>query len=163
MGHTEKDDTVIGNNVLIRSGTIIYSKVKIGKNLKTGQRALIRENFEVGGNTFIDTYAVFDGNCNVGNNVSSQIGAYINAFTPIEDNAFIGQPVVTADDKYSSGTKLIEPTIKKNVRIGANSTIVPGGISGERAVISSGIIATKGVAPGKTIVGNPNRILNREN
>jgi acetyltransferase-like isoleucine patch superfamily enzyme len=61
------------------------------------------------------------------------------------------------------GAKLIGPTIKKGARIRANSTILPGVVIGENAVVGSGSVVTKDVAPGKTVVGNPSRILRRKN
>jgi len=148
----------------MRSGSIIYSKVKIGNGFKTGHRALIRENSEICNNVLFGTNAVLDGNCKVGNNVSIQIGAYITAYTTDKDNVFIGPWVVTANNKYMvGGAKLIGPTIKKGARIGANSTILPGFVIGERAVIGSGSVVTKDIAAGQTVVGNQTRILNRKN
>jgi acetyltransferase-like isoleucine patch superfamily enzyme len=164
IGNSDKDPVIIGDNALIRSGSIIYSKVKIGNGFKTGHRALIRENSKIGDNVLVGTNAVLDGNCKVGNNVSIQTGAYITAYTTVEDNVFIGPWVVTANDKYMVvGAKLIGPTIKKGARIGANSTILPGVIIGEGAVVGSGSVVTKDVSPGKTVVGNPARILSRKN
>ena len=61
------------------------------------------------------------------------------------------------------GAKLIGPTIKKGARIGANSTLLPGVVIGEGAVVGSGSVVTKDVAPGKTVVGNPARVLNKGN
>jgi UDP-3-O-[3-hydroxymyristoyl] glucosamine N-acyltransferase len=47
IGNSDKNSVIIGDNALIRSGSIIYSKVKIGNGFKTGHRALIRENSEL--------------------------------------------------------------------------------------------------------------------
>jgi len=164
IGNSDKDQVIIGDNALIRSGSIIYSRVKIGNGFKTGHRALIRENSEIGDNVLIGTNAVLDGNCKLGSNISIQTGAYITAFTTIEDNVFIGPWVVTANDKYMViGAKLIGPTIKKGARIGANSTLLPGVVIGEGAVVGSGSVVTKDVAPRKTVVGNPARELKKEN
>jgi acetyltransferase-like isoleucine patch superfamily enzyme len=91
-----------------------------------------------------------------------QTGAYITAFTTVEDNVFIGPWVVTANDKYMvPRAKLMGPTIKKGARIGANSTILPGVVIGEGAVEGSGSVVTKEVAP-VNIVGNPARILGKK-
>lgn len=164
IGNSDKDQVIIGDHALIRSGSIIYSNVKIGNGFKTGHRALIRENSEIGDNVLIGTNAVLDGNCKLGSNISVQTGAYITAFTTVEDNVFIGPWVVTANDKYMvTGAKLIGPTIKKGARIGANATLLPGVVIGEGAVVGSGSVVTKDVAPGKTVVGNPARELNRKN
>jgi acetyltransferase-like isoleucine patch superfamily enzyme len=164
LGSSDEGQIIIGDNALIRSGTIIYSKVKIGNSFKTGHRALIRENTEIGDNVLIGTNAVLDGNCKLGSNISVQTGAYITAFTIVEDNVFIGPRVVTANDKYMvSGAKLIGPTIKKGARIGANSTLLPGVVIGEGAVVGAGSVVAKDVAPGNIVVGNPAKLLIRKN
>ena len=163
IGNSDNDEVIIGDNALIRSGSIIYSNVKIGNGFKTGHRAFIRENSEIGDNVLIGTNAVLDGNCKLGSNISIQTGAYITINTTIEDNVFIGPWVVTTNDKYMvAGAKLVGPTIKKGARIGANSTILPGVVIGEGALVGSGSVVTKDVAPGKIVVGNPARVLNRK-
>ena len=53
IGNSDNDEVIIGDNALIRSGTIIYSNVKIGNGFKTGHRAFIRENSEIGDNVLI--------------------------------------------------------------------------------------------------------------
>jgi acetyltransferase-like isoleucine patch superfamily enzyme len=162
IGNSEEGCVVIGDNALIRSGSIIYSDVKIGNDFKTGHRVLIRENSEIGDNVLIGTNVVLDGHCKLGNNVSVQTGAYITINTTIEDNVFIGPRVVTANDKYMvTGAKLIGPTIKKGARIGANSTLLPGVIIGEGAVVGSASVVTKDVPAGVTVAGNPARILKK--
>jgi acetyltransferase-like isoleucine patch superfamily enzyme len=163
IGHSDKGQVIIGDNALIRSGSIIYSDVKIGDNFKTGHRVLIRENSDIGDNVLIGTNVVLDGHCKLGNNVSVQTGAYITINTTVEDNVFIGPRVVTANDKYMvTGAKLIGPIIKKGARIGANSTLLPGVIIGEGAVVGSGSVVTKDVPAGATVVGNPAKILNKK-
>jgi UDP-3-O-[3-hydroxymyristoyl] glucosamine N-acyltransferase len=47
LGNSDTDQVVIGDNALIRSGSIIYSKVKIGNGFRTGHNILIRENTEI--------------------------------------------------------------------------------------------------------------------
>lgn len=160
LGNSESGKVIIGDNALIRSGSIIYSSVKIGNGFKTGHRVLIRENTEIGDNVLIGTNSVLDGNCKLGSNISIQTGAYITAYTTIEDNVFIGPRVVTANDKYMvSGAKLIGPTIKKSARIGANAVILPGIVIGERAIIGSGSVVTRDVPEGATVAGNPAKVL----
>jgi UDP-N-acetyl-D-mannosaminuronic acid dehydrogenase len=159
LGNLEDGSLFIGDNALIRSGSVIYSNVKIGHGLKTGHSVLIRENSEIGNNVLIGTNSVLDGNCKIGNNVSVQTCAYITAYTVIEDNVFIGPRVVTTNDKYMHyGAKLIGPIIKKGARIGANATILPGVVIGEGAIVGSGAVVTKDVPAGTTVVGNPAKI-----
>jgi acetyltransferase-like isoleucine patch superfamily enzyme len=162
LGNSESGLLFIGDNALIRSGSIIYSNVKIGNGLKTGHNVLVRENSKIGHNVLIGTNSVLDGNCSIGNNVSVQTDAYITAYTTIEDDVFIGPRAVTTNDKYMYyGAKLIGPTIKRGARIGANSTILPGVVIGEGAVVGAGAVVTRDVPAGATVVGNPARILKK--
>lgn len=162
LGNLDSGKVIIGDNALIRSGSIIYSNVKIGNNFKTGHRVLIRENSEIGDNVLIGTNVVLDGNCKLGSNISVQTGAYITAFTTVEDDVFVGPWVVTANDKYMvSGAKLVGPTIKKGARIGANATILPGIVIGERAVVGSGSVVTKNIPAGAIVVGNPAKVIKK--
>lgn len=164
LGNSEEGLLSIGDNALIRSGSIIYSNVKIGNGLKTGHNVLVRENSKIGDNVLIGTNSVLDGNCSLGNNVSVQTDAYITAYTTIEDDVFIGPRAATTNDKYMYyGAKLIGPTIKKGARIGANCTILPGVVIGERAVVGAGAVVTRDVPDGLTVVGNPARILKNGN
>lgn len=156
LGNTNDGKVIIGDNALIRSGSIIYSNVKIGNNFKTGHRILIRENTEIGDDVMIGTDSVLDGNCKLGNNISIQTNAYITAYTTVEDNVFIGPHAVTANDKYMlRGAKLIGPTIKKGARIGANAVILPGVVIGEGAIVGSGSVVTSDVPDGSKVAGNP--------
>jgi acetyltransferase-like isoleucine patch superfamily enzyme len=164
LGHSEHGQVIIGKNALIRSGSIIYSNVKIGNGFRTGHRVLIRENSEIGDNVLIGTNSVVDGNCKLGNNISIQTDAYITAYTTIEDNVFVGPRVVTTNDKYMYyGAKLAGPIIKKGARIGANATILPGVVIGEEAIVGSGAVVTRDVPAGSTVVGNPARVIRRTN
>jgi acetyltransferase-like isoleucine patch superfamily enzyme len=164
LGNSEEGWLTIGDKPLIRSGTIIYSQVNIGNRFKTGHKVLIRENSEIGDDVLIGTNSVLDGHCKIGNNVSIQTGAYITINTTVEDNVFIGPRVVTTNDKYMQyGAKLIGPTIKKGARIGANSTLLPGVVIGEGAVVGGGSVVTKDVPAGATVAGNPARIMKQKN
>jgi acetyltransferase-like isoleucine patch superfamily enzyme len=160
LGNSAEGSITIGDNALIRSGSIIYSRVKIGNNFRTGHRVLVREDTEIGDNVLIGTNSVLDGNCKLGNNVSVQTDAYVTAYTTVEDDVFIGPRVVTTNDKYMYyGATLVGPTIKRRARIGANATLLPGVVVGEGAVVGSGAVVTRDVPKGAVVVGNPARIL----
>jgi acetyltransferase-like isoleucine patch superfamily enzyme len=163
LGNSDSGKITIGDNATIRSGSVIYSSVKIGKNFRTGHNILVRENTEIGDGVLIGTNSVIENNCKIGNDVSIQTNVYVTTNTIIEDKVFMGPCSVTTNDKYmQTGAKLKGPTIKRGARIGANSTILPGIVIGEDAIVGSGTVVTRDVTSRATVVGNPGRKIERK-
>jgi len=162
LGSEEGGKVKIDENALIMSGTVIYSGVEIGKNFRTGHNILIRENTMIGDDVLVGTNTVIDGDCRIGNEVSIQTNVYITRYTVVEKGVFFGPCAVTLNDKYmkyGAGADLRGPVIKKGAKIGANSTIFPGIVIGENAVVGGGSVVTKDVKAGEVVVGNPARRL----
>lgn len=156
LGNREDGTVTIGENSLVRSGTVIYSDVKIGKNFRTGHHVLIRESTEIGDDVLVGTSSIIDGNCTIGDNVSIQTNSYVTAYTIIEDDVFIGPCAVTTNDKYMQvGARLKGPLIKRGAKIGANSTLLPGITIGERATVGAGAVVTKDVGSEEVVIGIP--------
>jgi acetyltransferase-like isoleucine patch superfamily enzyme len=160
LGSEEGLKVKIGENAVIRSGTVIYSGVAIGKNFRTGHNVLIREETVIGDDVLVGTNSVIDGNCRIGTAVSIQTNVYITRYTIVEDCVFFGPCAVTLNDKYMEyGADLRGPVLKKGAKIGANSTILPAVVIGENAVVGAGSVVTKDVKTGEVVVGNPARRL----
>lgn len=152
--------TKIGDNAVLRSGTIIYCDVIIGKNFQTGHNVLVREKTKIGDNTLLGSHSIIDGQTEIGNSVNIQSSVYIPLNTTVEDKVFIGPRAVLTNDKYPLRRKepLKGPTLRKGVSVGANATLLPGIEVGEGAMIAAGSIVTKDVPPWKLAIGNPARI-----
>ena len=164
IGNSDDGTIEIGENAIIRSGTVIYSGVKVGKNFRTGHNILIREDTEIGNDVLIGTNSVIDGNCKIGSRVSVQTNVYITAYTVIEDDVFMGPCAVTTNDKYMVyGAELKGPIIKSGAKIGANSTILPGIVIGEDAIVGAGSVVTKDVKSKEVVAGVPIEVLGRKN
>ncbi len=158
LGSEEGGKVKIGENALIRSGTVIYSGVEIGKNFRSGHNVLIREETVIGDDVLVGTNSVIDGNCRVGDEVSIQTNVYITRYTIVEAGVFFGPCAVTLNDKYREyGADLKGPVIKKGAKIGANSTILPAIVIGRNAVVGAGSVVTKDVKAGEVVAGNPAR------
>ncbi|MEM2925660.1 MAG: DapH/DapD/GlmU-related protein [Methanocellales archaeon] len=149
----------IGENALIRSNSIIYCDVKIGRNLKTGHGILIRENTEIGDNVMIGTGTIIEGFSKIGSNVSLQSRTYIPMETVIEDYVFIGPGAVLTNDKYPirKKEKLKGPILRRGASIGANATILPGVEIGEGAMVAAGALVAKDVPAWHLAIGIPAR------
>ncbi len=153
--------TSIGDHALIRSGTIIYSNVKIGRNFRTGHNALIRENTIIGDNVLIGSQVVIEGNAVIGNNVSIQSNAFIPVNSEIGDMVFIGPGAILTNEKYPAariGNVLKGPVLRKGVSVGAGAVILPAIIIGEGSMIAAGAVVTRDVPEWHIAVGSPARI-----
>lgn len=158
--NVDNSNLQIGEECIIRAGSIIYKNVEIGDRVKFGHNIMIREGVKIGNDTIVGTNTVIDGSCNIGNNVSIQTGVYICKNSNIEDSVFLGPCCVFTNDKYvmQKETKLMGPTIKRGASIGANATLMPGIIVGEGAVVGAEAMVKENI-PAKTIyVGLPARM-----
>jgi len=156
---------IFKGSYLVRLGTILYPDVFIGDGFVTGNNAVIRSNTIFGDNVLVGTNVVIEGECTIGNNVKLQTGVYVTLYTTIEDDVFMGPYSVTTNDKYmiyGNGDSLVGPTIKRGARIGANVTILPGIVIGKNAVVGSGSVVTKNVPDNSMVVGNPAKLLRKE-
>lgn len=156
-------ETVIGNNAIIRSHTVIYAGNKIGNNFQTGNKANVREFNEIGDNVSIGTLSVVEHHVKIGNGVRIHTQVFVPEFTTLEDECWIGPNVVITNAKYpkspSAKQELKGAHIKKFAIIGANSTLLPGIIIGEHAIVGAGSVVTKDVPPHTVVVGNPGKVI----
>lgn len=157
-------ETVIGDNAIIRSHTVIYAGNKIGKNFQTGNKANIRELNEIGDNVSVGTLSVIEHHVKISNNVRIHTQAFIPEYTILEDGCWIGPNVVITNALYplspEAKNNLRGAHIKSNAKVGANSTLLPGIVLGENCLIGAGSVVTKDVPTGKVVAGNPAKIIN---
>lgn len=148
----------IGDDCIIRSGTIIYCDVMIGNKFQSGHNVVIRECTYIGDNVSIGTSTIIEGNSILGSRINIQSMVYIPTGTCIGSDVFIGPNVVFTNDKYPPSGKLRAPIIQKNAAIGANSTLLPGICVGEGSLIAAGSVVTKDVPDNMMAIGSPAEI-----
>lgn len=157
-------ETIIGDNAVIRSHTVIYAGNRIGNNFQTGNKANIRELNEIGDDVSIGTLSVIEHHVKIGQCVRIHSQAFIPEYCVLEEGCWIGPNVVLTNAKYpnSSNAKaeLAGVHIMKNAKIGANVTVLPGITIGENALVGAGSVVTKDVAGATVVVGNPAKIIN---
>ncbi|HXD16111.1 MAG TPA: DapH/DapD/GlmU-related protein [Vicinamibacterales bacterium] len=155
--------TTIGERAVIRSHTVIYAGNVIGRNFQTGNKVNIRESNRIGDNVSIGTLSVVEHHVDIGNNVRIHTQVFIPEFSVLEDGCWIGPNVVLTNAKYplSPGVKdsLVGPVIRRNAKIGANATLLPGVVIGEGALVGAGAVVVRDVPPGAVVVGNPARVI----
>jgi acetyltransferase-like isoleucine patch superfamily enzyme len=156
--------TVIGNGAVIRSHTVIYAGNSIGDNFQTGHHVLVREENSIGNNVSIGSSSVVEHHVIVGNNVRIHTQAFVPEMSILEEGAWIGPNAVITNAAYPLSpnvkNELKGATVRKNAKIGANATLLPGITIGENALVGAGAVVTKDVPPNKVVAGNPAKVIN---
>jgi acetyltransferase-like isoleucine patch superfamily enzyme len=144
LEHADYDGCTIGNNAILRSGTVFYCNVRVGHNVRTGHRVLVRENCTIGHNVSIGTNTVLDRDCVVGNYVSMQSGVYLPNGTQIEEYVFLGPGATLTNDRFPiRDERPVEPArIRRGASLGANCVILPGITVGEGALVGANAVVT---------------------
>lgn len=162
-GRKIKDkDLIIGDNPIIRSGTVIYFGSKIGDNLETGHNVVIREENKLGDNVSVWSNTVIDYGCIIGNSVKIHTNVYVAQFTVIEDGVFIAPGVIMTNDPCPVCTKCMKgPTIRSGAKIGANVTLLPHISIGEFSLIGAGSVVTRDIPPYSLAYGCPAKVVKK--
>ena len=155
--------TVIGDNAVIRSHTVIYAGSTIGDNFQTGNHVSIREENIIGNNVSIGTKSVVEFKSKIGDNVRIHSQVFIPEYCELKAGCWIGPNVVLTNAKYPNSLKskefLVGVIIDENAIIGANTSILAGVKIGTNALVGAGSVVTKDVPPGKVAAGNPVKII----
>lgn len=154
----------IGENAHIRPFTTIYAGSKIGANFQTGQCVSIREENEIANNVSVGTNAVLEVGNKIGNFTRVHTGSFLELVT-LGTYVFVGPNVVFTDDPHPMCPQYKRckrgAIIHDYVKIGANSTILPGVIIGEHSLIGAGSVVTKDIPDYSVAVGNPARVIKK--
>jgi acetyltransferase-like isoleucine patch superfamily enzyme len=156
--------TTIGDNAIIRSHSVIYAGNTIGNNFQTGHHVLVREENEIGNDVSIGSSTVIEHHVKMGNKVRIHSQAFVPEMTILEEGAWIGPNAVITNAAYPLSpnvkNELKGAIVKKNAKIGANATLLPGITIGENALVGAGAVVTKDVPANKVVAGNPAKIIN---
>ena len=159
-------ETVIGDDSVIRSHTVIYAGNKIGSKFQTGNKANIRELNEIGNNVSVGTLSVIEHHVIIEDGVRIHTQVFIPEFSTLKKNSWVGPNVVFTNAPYpqSKNVKddLVGPTLHENAIVGANSTLLPGVQIGKDAIVGAGSVVTKDVAPGDVVAGNPAKFMKKK-
>jgi dTDP-4-amino-4,6-dideoxygalactose transaminase/acetyltransferase-like isoleucine patch superfamily enzyme len=152
-------ETVIGDNVVIRSHSVIYAGVELGNGVQIGHSVQIREHTSVGDRSSIGMSCVIEHDCLIGSNVRIQGQTGISEYTTIEDDAWLGPRVITMNVLHPTCSRAKEclngPIIRRGAIIGANVGIAPGVEIGERAFVGACSLVAKSVEDGAIVTGVP--------
>jgi acetyltransferase-like isoleucine patch superfamily enzyme len=149
---------------IVSTGAIVFAGARIGARVIVGDQACVRERVLVGDDVVIGRGSLVENDTTIGPLTKIQAGAYITAYSTLEDNVFIAPCVVTTNDNFMGRTErrheLIKgPTIRRGARVGGGAILCPGVEIGADAFVGAGAVVVKDVPPRVVVVGNPARIL----
>jgi acetyltransferase-like isoleucine patch superfamily enzyme len=158
-------ELVIGRRGILRPFTTLYAGSKIGDDFQTGQGVSIREDNRIGDRVSIGTNSVLEFGNRIGDRVRVHSSCFLEMVT-IEDDVFIGPNVVFTDDPHPMNCPRYKEcrggvTVKRFARIGAHTTLLPGVVVGENALVGAGSVVVHDVPPGSVVAGNPARVIKR--
>lgn len=129
--------TVIAENSLIRSHTIIYAGCDFGPGLYTGHRATIREYTKMGIHCSIGTNCDIQGFCELGNYNRLQSFVNIGQKSKLGNYVFIYPFVVLTNDPIPPSNTLSGVEIDDFSQIAASTVMLPGAKIGKHCLVGA--------------------------
>src|SRR5262249_54806320 len=128
----------IGAGTVVSTGAIVFAGTTVGERVILGDQSCVRERVTVGDGDVLGRGSVIENDTTVGAMTKIQAGAYITAYSTLEEHVFIAPCVVTSNDNFMGRTErrheLIEgPTIRRGARVGAGAILCPAVEIGEEA------------------------------
>jgi UDP-2-acetamido-3-amino-2,3-dideoxy-glucuronate N-acetyltransferase len=152
---------VIGEGVVICAGAVVLASAAIGPGVVIGDQVYVRERSAIGRDSVVGRGCSIENDVVVGARARIQTGAYITAFSELEDDVFVAPMVVTSNDmtagRRERGVPLRGPRLRRACRVGAGAVLLPGVEIGAEAFVAAGAVVTRDVAPRSLVVGSPAR------
>ncbi|HZN55900.1 MAG TPA: acyltransferase [Candidatus Polarisedimenticolaceae bacterium] len=156
--------TVIGDDAVIRSHTVIYAGNRIGRGFQTGHQVTIRESNTIGDDVSVGTGSVLEHHVDVQDGVRIHSQAFVPEMTVLRRGCWIGPRVCITNARYPLSpnvkNELVGADVGEGAKVGANATLLPGVKIGRNALVGAGSVVTKDVAEGAVVAGNPARAIN---
>jgi acetyltransferase-like isoleucine patch superfamily enzyme len=154
----------IGDGTIVSTGAIVFAGAKVGDGCILGDQSCVRERVVISDDVVVGRGSLVENDTTIGRGTRIQAGAYITAYSTLEEDVFIAPCVVTTNDNFMGRTErrkelMKGPTIRRGARIGGGVVICPGLEVGEEAFVGAGAVVIKDVPPRKLVVGNPARVL----
>jgi acetyltransferase-like isoleucine patch superfamily enzyme len=154
----------IGAGTVVSTGAIVFAGSRVGANCIVGDQSCIRERVELAEDCILGRGSLIENDTTVGAGTRIQAGAYITAYSTLEEDVFIAPCVVTTNDNFMGRTEerralMKGPTIRRGARVGGGAIICPGVEIGEEAFVGAGAVVTKDVPARAVVVGSPAHVL----
>jgi acetyltransferase-like isoleucine patch superfamily enzyme len=155
--------SVVGAGSTVGAGAILVAGARVGERCVVADQAHVRERTSLGDETVVGRGASVENDVSVGARVRMQTGAYVTAWSVVEDDVFIAPCVTLTNDptagRRSAGVELRGPTLRRGCRIGAGAVLLPGVEVGTDAFVAAGAVVTRDVPERCLVMGVPARVV----
>lgn len=152
-------ETVIGDDAVIRSHTVIYAGNRIGRNFTTGNKANIRELNVIGDNVSIGTMSIVEHHVVIEDRVRIHSAAFVPEYSVLKRGCWIGPGTVITNARFplhpDAKKTLQGATIEEDAKVGASCTLLPGVTIGRGALVGAGSLVSHDVPAGQIAFGRP--------
>ncbi len=142
----------------------LCESTKIGKNTRVWAFTHILPNAQIGEDCNICDHVFIENDVIIGDRVTVKCGVQLWDGIEVQDDVFIGPNATFCNDRFPRSKQypdaFLTTVIERGASIGANATILPGVVIGQRAMVAAGAVVTKNVPPHAIVAGNPARIMN---
>lgn len=153
------ENTLIGDNVVVRCNSVIYKGCNIGNNSIINHGVYLREGTIIGKHTKIGSGTCAEGNLTIGSYCAIHSQCHLTAHMEIGDYVFIAPFFLPTNDPWivykrsSLKERLIKerkqkergPIIKFGARIGGGVIVIPEITIGREAFIAAGAVVTRDI------------------
>jgi acetyltransferase-like isoleucine patch superfamily enzyme len=161
-GHVaELHPLMLATGAIVCTGAVVYAGARVGEGAIVGDQSQVRERSTVGAQSVVGRGTSVESDVTIHSEVRIQSNCFLAPYTVVEDGAFIGPGVVTANDntigRHDRGRVPHGPRLGRACRIGAGAVIAPGLEVGEEAFVAAGAVVVADVPARAVVMGVPAR------
>ena len=153
----------LGAGVTLGAGAVVLAGARLADGCVVADQAHVRERVELGAETVVGRGASIENDVRVGARVRLQTGAYITAWSVVEDDVFVAPGVLLTNDPTAgrrwASEELRGAVLRRACRLGGGAVLLPGVEVGEEAFVGAGAVVTRDVPPRALVVGVPARVV----
>ncbi len=143
--------TVIGENAMLHSGTIIFAGTTLDENVITEDNVIVRWDTHVGAFTKLMLAGFIGAHITIGK--YSRVGGLLGNRTTIGDYVTTFGNLLHSYKQYGANRVEPAPTIEDYVMIGYDSNVIGGVTVGRRSYVAAGCTVSKDVPPETVVTG----------